>query len=181
MGKLSKKEKSRLKIMHTAKGLFEKNGIDSVTFAQIAEGADMCRSTVFNHFSNVTELMLAIISQEIEDIRDYCREKSYTGKELIYSLFDKLIEDTTYYPMLATRLINNAILSHDMQNPVKTIEEMTVSGLKEAGYEDEESRYLAIMISGAYFGLVNHYHINDLNFERKKMEKEFHRLLNKII
>ena len=77
MGKLSKKEKSRLKIMHTAKGLFEKNGIDSVTFAQIAEGADMCRSTVFNHFSNVTELMLAIISQEIEDIRDYCREKSF--------------------------------------------------------------------------------------------------------
>ena len=68
-----------------------------------------------------------------------------------------------------------------MQNPVKTIEEMTVSGLKEAGYEDEESRYLAVMISGAYFGLVNHYHINDLNFERKKMEKEFHRLLNKII
>ena len=75
--------------MHTAKGLFEKNGIDSVTFAQIAEGADMCRSTVFNHFSNVTELMLAIISQEIEDIRDYCREKSYTGKDLIYSVFEK--------------------------------------------------------------------------------------------
>lgn len=50
MDKLSKKEKSRLRIMHAAKGLFEKQGLDNVTFSQIAEAADVCRTTVFNHF-----------------------------------------------------------------------------------------------------------------------------------
>ena len=69
MDKLSKKEKSRRKIMHAAKGLFERDGIDNVTFGRIAEEADVCRTTVFNHFSGTAELMLAIMSQEIEDIR----------------------------------------------------------------------------------------------------------------
>lgn len=59
------------------------------------------------------------MSQEIEDIRDFCREENYSGKELIYALFGKLIEDTAYYPTLATRLINNAILEHERDNPVK--------------------------------------------------------------
>lgn len=181
MQKLSKKEKSRLKIMHVAKGLFEEYGIDGVTFAQIAEGADMCRTTVFNHFSNISELMLAISSQEIEDIREYCMEKNYEGKALIYALFDKLIEDTTYYPMLTSRLTNNAVLSHDRQNPVKIIEDMIMSGLWEMGLEDDERGKASVMILGAYFGLVNHYHINDLKFERKKMEEEFHLLLEQII
>ena len=32
--------------MHAAKGLFERDGIDNVTFARIAEEADVCRTTV---------------------------------------------------------------------------------------------------------------------------------------
>ena len=46
--------------MHAAKGLFEKNGIENVTFNQIAESAEVCRTTVFNHFSDSKELMLAL-------------------------------------------------------------------------------------------------------------------------
>ena len=49
---LSKKEKSRIKILHAAKGLFERYGIDDVTFTQIAQKADVCRTTVFNHFAD---------------------------------------------------------------------------------------------------------------------------------
>ena len=63
--KMSKKEKSRHKIMHAAKGLFERDGIENVTFTQIAEEADVCRTTVFNHFAGTRELMLAISRQEI--------------------------------------------------------------------------------------------------------------------
>lgn len=86
--------------MHAAKGLFERDGIDNVTFGRIAEEADVCRTTVFNHFSGTAELMLAIMSQEIEDIRDFCREENYSGKELIYALFGKLIEDTAIIRLL---------------------------------------------------------------------------------
>ena len=143
--------------MHAAKGLFERDGIDNVTFGRIAEEADVCRTTVFNHFSGTAELMLAIMSQEIEDIRDFCREENYSGKELIYALFGKLIEDTAYYPTLATRLINNAILEHERDNPVKIIEEMTMAGLRADGFTDEESKRLTVLTEGAYFGLINHY------------------------
>ena len=59
---LTKKEKSRLKIMHAAKGLFEEHGIDQITFTQIAKEADVCRTTVFNHFAGTKELLLAIFS-----------------------------------------------------------------------------------------------------------------------
>ena len=96
--------------MHAAKGLFERDGIDNVTFGRIAEEADVCRTTVFNHFSGTAELMLAIMSQEIEDIRDFCREENYSGKELIYALFENSSK-IRYYPTLATLLINNAILN----------------------------------------------------------------------
>ena len=181
MDKLSKKEKSRRKIMHAATGLFERDGIDNVTFGRIAEEADVCRTTVFNHFSGTAELMLAIMSQEIEDIRDFCREENYSGKELIYALFGKLIEDTAYYPTLATRLINNAILEHERDNPVKIIEEMTMAGLRADGFTDEESKRLTVLTEGAYFGLINHYHINDMKFEAEAMKMEFQKLLSEII
>ena len=156
--------------MHAAKGLFERDGIDNVTFGRIAEEADVCRTTVFNHFSGTAELMLAIMSQE-----------NYSGKELIYALFGKLIEDTAYYPTLATRLINNAILEHERDNPVKIIEEMTMAGLRADGFTDEESKRLTVLTEGAYFGLINHYHINDMKFEAEAMKMEFQKLLSEII
>ena len=87
MKKLSKKEKTKIKIMHAAKGLFESYGIENVTFSQIAESADVCRTTVFNHFSDSKELMLALTTQEIRDVEEYCYEAGWRGTELAYNLF----------------------------------------------------------------------------------------------
>ena len=174
---MTKREKSRLKIMHAAKGLFEKNGPDGVTFSQIAEEADVCRTTVFNHFAGTRELMLAIAMQEIQDVTDFCAEKGYRGRELIEALFDKLIEDTAYYPALTSRLINNAVLSNEKENPVRVIEELTAAGLRQDGTAAEETDFMVTAIEGAYFGLINHYHINNKAFEAGEMKAEFHRLL----
>ena len=108
---LSKKEKSRIKILHAAKGLFERYGIDDVTFTQIAQKADVCRTTVFNHFAGTGELLLAIFAQETEDLKVYAESTGFEGIPLIYALFDRLIEDTANYPTLSIRLITNAIIS----------------------------------------------------------------------
>ncbi len=177
--KMSKKEKSRHKIMHAAKGLFERDGIENVTFTQIAEEADVCRTTVFNHFAGTRELMLAISRQEIEDIKQYCSLHNMKGKTLVYGLYDKLIDDTVCYPVLTGKLINNAIINHQDDNPVKIIEEMTEEGLRTAGTERAEE--LAVLIEGAYFGLTNHYHINDKTFDGTIMKEEFHKLLDYIL
>lgn len=176
---ISKKERSRIKIMHAAKGLFEKYGIDDVTFTQIAKEADVCRTTVFNHFAGTRELLLAIFAQETEDLKVYAESTGLEGVPLIYALFDRLIEDTAYYPTLSIRLITNAIMSRDEENPIAMIEDMVRCSLTAANPEDTELK--VVSITGAYYGLINHYHINKLNFEAETMKSEFRRMMDEII
>ena len=176
---ISKKEKSRIKIMHAAKGLFEKYGIDDVTFTQIAKEADVCRTTVFNHFAGTRELLLAIFAQETEDLKVYAESTGLEGVSLIYALFDRLIEDTANYPSLSMRLITNAIMSRDEENPIAMIEDMVRCSLTAANPEDTELK--VVSITGAYYGLINHYHINKLSFEAETMKSEFRRIMDEII
>lgn len=179
MEKLSKKEKTRIKIMHAAKGLFEQYGIENVTFNQIAESAEVCRTTVFNHFSDSKELMLALTAQEIKDVEEYCSDNS-KGQELAYKLFAKLIEDASLYPKLTTKLMTNAILSQEEDNPIRTVERL-IAGAFQEEYGMEEAERLAVLISGAYYGLINHYHINNKTFDCEEMKEEFKKLLSHII
>jgi len=180
MKKLSKKEKTKINIMHAAKGQFESFGIDNVTISQIAEEAGVCRTTVFNHFSDIGELMLAITSQEVCDVKEYCLESGYKGKDLAFRLFSKLIDDAALYPKLTAKLMTNAILSQDENNPISLIEKIIIDGFKD-DYDDEEAERLAILISGAYYGLINHYHINNKTFDGRIMKEEFEKLLSHII
>ena len=176
---MSKKEKSRMKIMHAAKGLFEKYGIDDVTFTQIAKEADVCRTTVFNHFAGTRELLLAIFAQETEDLKEYAESTGLVGMPMICALFDRLIEDTANYPTLSMRLITNAIMSRDEENPIAMIEDMVRCSLTAEDPEDTELK--VVSITGAYYGLINHYHINKLSFEAVTMKSEFRRIVDEII
>ena len=176
---ISKKEKSRRKIMHAAKGLFEKYGIDDVTFTQIAKEADVCRTTVFNHFAGTRELLRAIFAQETEDLKVYAESTGLEGVSLIYALFDRLIEDTANYPSLSMRLITNAIMSRDEENPIAMIEDMVRCSLTAEDPEDTELK--VVSITGAYYGLINHYHINKLKFEAEIMKSEFRRIMSIIL
>ena len=165
--------------MHAAKGLFEKYGIDDVTFTQIAKEADVCRTTVFNHFAGTRELLLAIFAQETEDLKVYAESTGLEGVSLIYALSDRLIEDTANYPSLSMRLITNAIMSRDEENPIAMIEDMVRCSLTAEDPEDTELK--VVSITGAYFGLINHYHINKLKFEAEIMKSEFRRIMSIIL
>ena len=176
---LSKKEKSRMKIMHAAKGLFEKNGIDNVTFSQIAKEADVCRTTVFNHFAGIRELLLAIFTQEMEDLKEHVGSSGLAGTSLIFALFDRLIEDTANYPTLSMRLITNAIISREEDNPIAMIEDMVMANLTEDDLKERETMLIAI--TGSYYGLINHYHVSRLKFDGETMKAEFRRIMNGIM
>lgn len=165
----AKKAKSRQKIMHAAKVLFEQNGIDAVSFQQIADAADVCRTTVFNHFAGTRELMLAIFTQEIDDLTAYCDESGLRGQDKVLALFDKLIADTANYPTLATQLIHNAILCKEPDNPIAAIEQVACHALG-------EDKDLAIIAMGIYLGLISHCHIHRLPFKTKALQNEFRRL-----
>ena len=153
----AKKAKSRQKIMHAAK------------VQQIADAADVCRTTVFNHFAGTRELMLAIFTQEIDDLTAYCDESGLRGQDKVLALFDKLIADTANYPTLATQLIHNAILSKEPDNPIAAIEQVACHALG-------EDKDLAIIAMGIYLGLISHCHIHRLPFKTKALQNEFRRL-----
>ena len=165
--------------MHAAKWLFERYGIYDVTFTQIAKDADVGRTTVFNHFAGTRELLLAIFAQETEDLKVYAESTGLEGVPLIYALFDRLIEDTAYYPTLSIRLITNAIISRDEENPIAMIEDMVSENL--TSEKPDERERLVVSITGLYYGLINHYHINKLKFEPEIMKTEFRRMMNGII
>ena len=167
-----KREKSRYKIMHVAKSLFEENGLENVTFNDIALKADVCRTTVFNHFANIDELMIALCEQEIIDIEEHCERTRTTGMPLIISLFDKLIEDNSLYPLLMTKLTNHTILSKENEKSIVRIENLVEKNIDVANKEQ-----MAMLFMGAYYGMVNHYHSNNKKFDSNKMKKEFHELI----
>jgi sugar phosphate isomerase/epimerase len=58
-----KKEQTHRSIMHSAKVLFEQHGINNVTIEQIAENADVSRSTFFSHFDSLDSLLTEIAAE----------------------------------------------------------------------------------------------------------------------
>lgn len=176
---MTKKEKSRMKILHAAKVLLERNGIGNVTFDQIADQADMCRTTIFNHFSSTSDLLFAIYSDELEDLKKVCATSGAEGITLIRLLFDKLIEDTVNYPGLTLQLISNAVLRGPGGNPIKEIEKLVEDNLKAAGYEDAE--HLTVHITGSYYGLLNHYLINGYEFSIENITDDLNGMINRIL
>lgn len=179
---LPKKERTKLQIIHTAKELFEKNGIENVTFSQIAEEANVCRTTVFNHFKCTNDLLFSIFVQEMGDLETHCNEQEHHGLDFIKTFFNKLISDVSNYPTLAIQLANNAILSDIEPNPIKTIEEMVQNCLREEGIDDNiKSDYLANLIVGAYFGLITHYKVRNHVFDVPRMQYAFDVMLRHIL
>lgn len=183
----SKKARTRIKIMHAAKGLFEEKGLGNVTFNDIAEEADMCRTTIFNHFSNTEELMISLCEQEVEDIESYCENLEVKGVRLVEELFNKLIEDTACYPVLTTKLTNSSILGGGNQKPITRVEKLIEDNLtheyKNKAFNEESynSIELTVLLMGAYYGLINHYHLNNKRFEIHKLQKEFKKLFQLIL
>ncbi|MGI6211455.1 MAG: TetR/AcrR family transcriptional regulator [Anaerovoracaceae bacterium] len=175
-----KKARSRATILHAAKVLFEEKGIKGVTFNDIAKEADMSRTTIFNHFPTINDLMLALMEQEMDDLKDYCDLSRLSGRELIISMFAKIIDDTANYPQLTTTLLANSIINEVERNSVKQVETIIEDNL-EGDYTDEQKEELVIRMTGLYYGLVNHYFINGYEFDREKLKREFNELVSTLI
>lgn len=169
---MKKKEKNYITILHAAKGLFEAKGIDNVTFLEIAEAAGVSRSTVFNYFAGINELLYALSSREILDLKVYCENSGLKGICLVRSLLTQLITDLAKYPFLMTRLMNETIVSRGV-SPIRAIEAIVADNLYDLppssplqGLDPEKA---TLLIMGLYYGLVNHYHVMDLAFMENQM------------
>lgn len=176
---MTKKERSRIAIMHNAKILFEKKGLGNVTFADIAEESEMCRTTIFNYFPTFNDLLLALYREEVKDLTDHCISSGAEGKDLVYMLIDKLTDDTVSYPALMLQLITTAVVNEEKENPVKQVEDIICGALSDAGYEN--CRLLTIQILGAYYGVLVHSLAENRECIKEEISKDLTYIINHLL
>lgn len=171
-----KKAMTRRTIMRAARGVYEKNGIDNTSFRDIAEAAGVSRSTVFNHFAGSSELLTALCGQEIDDLEKSYQQSGRRGKAGIIRIFDTFIEDTARYPQLVTQIIYSAVMSGEENNPLRMIESLIAKNL-----DDDAHGKTTTLLMGAYYGLINHYHLYNRPFDGEKMKAEMRDMIDAII
>lgn len=184
--KQSKRERTRRTLMHYSKVLFEQKGLDNVTFDDIAQASQVCRTTVFNHFSTISDLMAALIDDEIQDLINTCCNSGKTGEELIYLLLDKLADDLCNYPVLMTRLTNNSIMRGTDSSAIATLEDIIERSInviepRPAILNTVNAEELTSLIMSVYYGQVNHIHARGKAFDRNTLKDSMHRILDYIL
>lgn len=167
-----KKLRTDVAVLHAAKVLFERRGLEGVSFDAIAAEAGVSRTTVFNHYPTTARLFAALQAVELEEILSEGRDSGATGLERIAVLLNKLVDDTAAYPHMMTYLTNHLILSREGACLGK-LEDLLAQGLQEAGQGDEAAcGRLAVMILGQYYGLMNHTHLRNLPFDAARLKAE---------
>lgn len=150
-----KRDNTHRAIMHSAKLLFEENGISNVTIENIAEKADVSRSTFFSHFTSVDDLLTQIANEEIDDILSSASPED--GSLSINAIFKQLNDDTYPYPYLMSELVTRSILSEGNSSLAKAFAFMR-SEIEKDGFNELLKYFtpsdISAFIFGSYFGLV---------------------------
>lgn len=95
------KERRRKDIIDTAEKLFFKNGYENITMADIAEKAELARSTLYLYFKNKKEIYLAISFRGTEILNRMFKEyykKGETGIEKVKMLMNAFYKFYKEYP-----------------------------------------------------------------------------------
>ncbi len=170
-----KREKTRRAILHAAKVLYERRGIDGATFDDIASAAGVCRTTVFNHYACADELHAALAAAEVEELLAFAEESEHTGVALVEALLGRLIDDTVNYPRVMAQLTNATVLGPG--GGVVRIERLIAGEYERAlgplGQEGGISaELLAQMTLGLYYGQVNALLARGAPFEAERMRRD---------
>lgn len=167
-----KRDRTSKTIMHVAKGLFEEKGVDNVTFADIAEEANVSRTTVFNHFGSVKGMLSAIGDEMVDEVEQFCSWREAEREPDVRNVYDMLIQDAAYYPALVMRIISTVIQDRDSeQNAIRRIEEMT---LERVGGDRDK----ALMVFGSFYGMISYYYSRGLEFNVDEMRSRMNSMID---
>lgn len=151
-----KKTTTHKQIMHTAKRLFEEEGIGNVKIERIAHKTGISRSTFFTHFGSLDQLLRELADEEIKDLLA-SSEKSNRGVfERV--MLCQLVEDTAPYPYLAMELFVKNLLSaepckfSDIDNALQKA--ISQSNEYDVIKKEFSAKELSALLLGSYFGLV---------------------------
>lgn len=174
-----KKARNRQAIMDAAKSLFEKEGLQRATFNDIAEEAGMSRTTIFNHFPTINDLLLALADEEYQNLEDYYETSRLEGRELIMSLMNRMIDDACKYPVLTTKLITTVLVTDEEKEMYKGLLKMLEDNM-DPELSTEEKHNLCTMLIGDFLGLLMTYFLRDYDFDANHMKRRFAILASKV-
>lgn len=126
------KEMRRKEIIDTAEKLFFENGYENINMADIAEGAELARSTLYLYFKNKKEIYLAISLRGTETLNALFREyynKGETGLEKVKMLMNAFYKFHTEFPdyYKVNWSLYNVSIDEDSPN-IKEISELRKEG-----------------------------------------------------
>jgi AcrR family transcriptional regulator len=155
-----KKRANRARILKAARDLFQAHGFDDTSVEDIAETADVSKSTFFNYFPTKESLLVAIAAEEVRDLRrlvtvDLASVPSAVEK--IQRVMRLLVADTAPRLRLTRRvLLETMMRPSDMPTPVTQVELLFERLVKRAQAQGEiradlDPTGVASALTGAYF------------------------------
>lgn len=173
-----KKTLNRKKIIAATKELFDKDGIDKVTFTDIADAVDMSRSTIFNYFATKEELIQAIIQQEINHLQDFAETQEETGVEFIFNMFDFLTDKVCQHPNIMIKLIHGDPIKGE-NNILNAIHKCIEGQIP--GETAEKKRLMLISLIGTYHGLLIQYWHSTEDNKGELIKQDYRKLVRPLL
>ena len=155
-----KKRESKARILKVARRYFQNKGFENTLIEEIADGADISKSTFFNYFSSKENLLKEIANEEIDKIREYVElelDKKFPAKDKIYLVMKFLLEDITPYNRLAKKIMQAiSLVSNEKNTYITRLQNILIELVEEGQVKGElkidiSAYSLAAVIVGAYY------------------------------
>ena len=156
-----KRGKTRRLIMQNSKALLETHGIEHVTMQDIADAANVSRTTVFNYFGSVKGVLDALCEDEVNNRPD------------VRHVFEQLIKDAAVFPALIIRVISASIVEPGGCNPILEIEQMI---LDRVGGDETKLTFL----TGGFYAVLNHTYLHDGKIDENKMMDKMDNIIQQV-
>ncbi len=175
--KLPLREKKKLqvehKITHSALQLFEKNGYDAVSIDDIAEAAEVSKSTFYNYFATKEAVLVKLSVNSVNGVKETLSKKPRQDDpiEMIRLSFHCLIDDIYSWRNVAREAAMISVYNTAAHNTVnQLIEDHVVNAQrKEIFRTDYDCDMITRSLMGIYyiaiFGL-------DPNISKKECKKQ---------
>lgn len=176
----------------TAIDIIDELGIQKLTTREIAKRQDISEATLFRHFKNKNELLVAVLDYFIQfdaDIFQSSKLHNMRPTEALIYLITSLIGYYENYPAITSILQISAVLLYEdgLSEKIKEIQEKRTSAIsqlleeaKTAGElrKDIDSTMIAVMISGFFREMCFNWKIQNCGFSLKeKMQTTLEMLL----
>ncbi len=162
----------------TAIDIINELGIQKLTTREIAKRQDISEATLFRHFKNKNDLLMAVLDYFIQfdaDILQSTKLKQLPPKEALVYFLTSIVEYYENYPAITTLLQTFDVLLYEegLADKVKEIQKSRISMIagfveeaKQVGElrEDLDSENTALIISGYFRELCFHWKMEQYSF-----------------